>query len=225
VSATADPTATAPAPVRWLPMVLGAFLLMMTVGLGLVWWWGRQPPPSLPVFADLPAFSLVDKSGAVVTNATLAGGPWIVDLVFTRCQISCPRMTERMASLGSRLAPGVRRLSVSVDPAHDTPEVLAAYARVHKAEAADWLFLTGEETEMRRLAVEGLKLGVAPADPSDPRAAQEPVTHSTRFVLVDGAGRVRGYYDAFDDGALGRLLRDAAWLAANEGAAAGAPSG
>lgn len=214
--------AMAPPPVRWLPAALGALLLMMTIGLGLVWWWGRQPPPSLPVMGELPAFTLTDRSGATVTLATLAGRPWIADLVFTRCQLSCPRMTERMASLGQRLAPGVRRVSLSVDPAHDTPAVLAEYARQHKAESLDWLFLTGDEAEMRRLAVEGFKLGVAPADPSDPRAAQEPVTHSTRFVLVDGQGRVRGWYDAFDEGALGKLLRDAAWLAAgNDGAAGG----
>ncbi len=214
--------AMAPPPVRWLPAVLGALLLMMTIGLGLVWWSGRKPAPALPVMGTLPAFTLTDRSGATVTPATLAGRPWIADLVFTRCQLSCPRMTARMASLGPRLPSGVRRVSVSVDPQHDTPQVLNDYAKLHQAEAPDWLFLTGAEAEMRRLAVEGLKLGVAPADPSDPRAAQEPVTHSTRFVLVDGAGRVRGYYDAFDDGALGRLLRDAAWLAANEGAAAGA---
>lgn len=214
--------AMAPPPVRWLPAVLGALLLMMTIGLGLVWWSGRKPAPALPVMSTVPAFTLTDRSGATVTPATLAGRPWIADLVFTRCQISCPRMTARMASLGARLPSGVRRVSVSVDPQHDTPQVLNDYAKLHQAEAPDWLFLTGDEAEMRRLAVEGLKLGVAPADPSDPRAAQEPVTHSTRFVLVDGAGRVRGYYDAFDDGALGRLLRDAAWLAANEGAAAGA---
>lgn len=206
-------TAMAPPPVRWLPAALGALLLMMTIGLGLVWWWGRQPPPALPVLGTLPAFSLTDKSGATVTLATLAGRPWIVDLVFTRCQLSCPRMTERMASLGSRLAPGVRRVSVTVDPAHDTPAVLVDYAKLHKAEAPDWLFLTGSEADVRRFAVDGLKLGVAAADPTDPRAAQEPVTHSTRFVLLDGAGRVRGYYDAFDEGALGRLLRDSAWLA------------
>jgi protein SCO1 len=215
-------TAMAPPPVRWLPAALGALLLMMTVGLGLVWWWGRQPAPSLPVMGTLPAFTLTDRSGATVTPATLAGRPWIADLVFTRCQLSCPRMTERMASLGPRLAPGVRRVSVSVDPVHDTPAVLAEYARRHQAEAPDWLFLTGDEAEMRRLAVEGFKLGFAPADPTDPRAAQEPVTHSTRFVLVDGQGRVRGWYDAFDEGALGRLLRDSAWLAAgNDGASGG----
>jgi protein SCO1 len=213
--------AMAPPPVRWLPAALGALLLMMTIGLGLVWWWGRQPAPSLPVMGALPAFTLTDKSGATVTLASLAGRPWIADLVFTRCQLSCPRMTERMASLGSRLAPGVRRVSVSVDPAHDTPAVLAAYAKLHKAESPDWLFLTGDEAQMRRLAVEGFKLGVAPADPTDPRAAQEPVTHSTRFVLVDAQGRVRGWYDAFDEGALGKLLRDAAWLAAGNDEASG----
>src|SRR6185503_1115306 len=113
--------------------------------------------------------------------------------------------------------------SVTVDPAHDTPAVLVDYARRHKAEAPDWLFLTGSEADVRRFAVGGLKLGVAAADPTDPRAAQEPVTHSTRFVLVDGKGQVRGWYDAFDEGALGKLLRDSAWLAAgNDGAAGGA---
>jgi protein SCO1/2 len=122
-------------------------------------------------------------------------------------------MTERMKALGPQLAAGVRRVSVSVDPVHDTPAVLEGYARQHGAVAPDWLFLTGEEGEMRRLAVEGLKLGVAPTAPNDPRAAEEPVTHSTRFVLVDGKGRVRGYYDAFDEGAVGKLLRDAARLA------------
>jgi cytochrome oxidase Cu insertion factor (SCO1/SenC/PrrC family) len=214
--------AMAPPPVRWLPAVLGALLLMMTVGLGLVWWSGRKPAPALPVLSTLPAFALTDRSGATVTPATLAGRPWIADLVFTRCQLSCPRMTARMASLGPRLPAGVRRVSVSVDPQHDTPAVLGDYAKLHRAEATDWLFLTGEEAEMRRLAVDGFKLGVAPADPRDPRAAQEPVTHSTRFVLVDGHGRVRGYYDAFDDGALGNLVRDAARLAASaDGTGAG----
>ena len=212
-----------PAPPRarpFLPIAIGALFLMMTVGLILVWWWGRQPPPMLPVLSQVPGFSLVDRSGTPVTRETLSGHPWIVDLVFTRCQISCPRMTDRMASLGPRLAPGVRRVSVSVDPTNDTPAALDAYAKLHgikDAESPDWLFLTGDEAEMRRLAVEGLKLGVMPAAPDDPRAAAEPVTHSTRFVLVDGAGRVRGYYDAFDEGALGRLLRDAAWLAAGKG--------
>jgi protein SCO1/2 len=218
---SAPPVAVNP-PVRWLPAALAALALMMTVGLGLVWWWGHRPGPPLPVLGEIPAFALVDQHGAPVTAASLAGRPWIVDLVFTRCQLSCPRMTEKMAELAPRLAAGVRRVSVSVDPANDTPAVLAAYARQHGAEAPDWLFLTGAEGEMRRLAVEGLKLGVSPAAADDPRAAQEPVTHSTRFVLIDAAGRVRGYYDAFDEGAVGHLLRDAERLAAASAGGAGA---
>jgi len=211
--------AMAPPPVRWLPAALAALLLMMTIGLGLVWWWGRRPAAALPVLGEVPAFRLTDRRGATVTTADLAGHPWIVDLVFTRCQLSCPRMTERMKALGPQLAVGVRRVSVSVDPSHDTPAVLDVYVRQHRAEAPDWLFLTGDEAEMRRLAVDGLKLGVAPAAADDPRAAQEPVTHSTRFVLVDGQGRIRGYYDAFDDGSVGKLLRDAARLAGGDAGA------
>jgi protein SCO1/2 len=199
---------------RWLPAALFALLVMVTVGLGLVWWWGGRAAPPLPVLGEVPPFSLVDSHGAPVRAADLAGAPWIVDLVFTRCQLACPRMTEKLAALGPRLPGGVRRVSVSVDPTHDTPAVLAEYARLHHAEAPNWLFLTGEEAEMRRLAVEGLKLGVAPAPADDPRAALEPVTHSTRFVLVDGAGRIRGYYDGLEEGALSRLVRDATRLAA-----------
>ena len=160
----------APPPVRWLPAALGALLMMMTIGLGLVWWWGRQPEPSLAVLGTLPAFTLTDKSGATVTGATLAGRPWIADLVFTRCQLTCPRMTERMSSLGPRLAPGVRRVSVSVDPAHDTPAVLAPYAKRHKPSHR-----TGWSSPATRsnapLAVEGFKLGVAAAAPR-PAAAR-----------------------------------------------------
>lgn len=211
--------AMAPPPVRWLPAALAALLLMLTIGLGLVWWRGGRPAPALPMLGEVPAFRLTDRRGATITAADLAGHPWIVDLVFTRCQISCPRMTERMKALGPLLAPGVRRVSVSVDPTHDTPAVLDGYARQHQAEAPDWLFLTGEEAEMRRLAVDGLKLGVAPAAADDPRAAMEPVTHSTRLVLVDGQGHIRGYYDAFDEGSVGKLLRDAGRLAAGDAGA------
>jgi cytochrome oxidase Cu insertion factor (SCO1/SenC/PrrC family) len=207
---------TAPPPARWLPAALAALLLMMTIGLGLVWWWGRRPAADLPVLGEIPQFQLIDRHGDHVTKGDLVGRPWIVDLVFTRCQLSCPRMTERMKALGPQLDPGVRRVSVSVDPTHDTPAVLDAYARQHQADAPDWLFLTGDEGEMRRLAVDGLKLGVAPAAANDPRAAQEPVTHSTRFVLVDRLGRIRGYYDAFDEGSVGKLLRDASRLAAGD---------
>lgn len=201
-----------PPPARWLGIALGALLVMMTSGLVLVWYWGHRPGPPPPVLGELPEFTLTAHTGKPVTRDSLAGQPAIFDLIFTRCQIACPRMTDRFAALGVQLPPGVRRVSVSVDPTNDTPAVLTEYARRHHALQRDWWFLTGSESDVRRLAVDGLKLGVVTTPPDDPRAAQEAITHSTKLVLVDGQGRVRGYYDAFDDGSVGRLVRDAELL-------------
>ena len=207
-----------PPGVRWLRYSLWALLLMVMFGLAAVWWWGTgrraADAARLPLLGELPAFSLVDHTGAPVDRQRLAGRPWVAALIFTRCKAVCPMMTERMAGLGPALPAAVQRVSVSVDPLHDTPEVLARYAAEHNRGDASWLFLTGAEEEVRRLAVDGFKLGVAVTPPDDPRAADEPITHSTRFVLVDAEGRVRGYYDAFEPAALETLARDAGALAA-----------
>jgi len=167
-------------------------------------WRGRPEAP--PILGELPVFALVDHQGRAVGRGELAGTPWVADLVFTRCALACPRMTAAMARLDRRLPPeGVRLVSVSIDPAHDTPEVLAAYAARHGA-SARWRFLTGEPAAVRALARDGFKLGVAEVEGEvDPGLA---LAHSDRFVLVDAGGRVRGYYDPFEAAALARLERD-----------------
>lgn len=171
-------------------------------------WRGAAEPP--PILSELPGFELVDHQGRAVGRDELLGTPWVADLVFTRCALACPRMTAAMARLDRRLpARGVRLVSVSVDPVHDTPEILAAYAARHGA-SERWRFLTGEPEAIRALAREGFKLGVDAIDgEADPGLA---ILHGDRFVLVDSRGRVRGYYDPFDPEAVGRLERDAGAL-------------
>lgn len=187
-------------------LIWGVLLAALAVvGLAaLRGWRGRPEPP--PILGELPAFALVDHQGRAVGREELAGAPWIADLVFTRCALACPRMTAAMARLDRRLPQaGVRLVSVSIDPAHDTPEVLAAYAARHGA-SPRWRFLTGDPAAVRALARDGFKLGVdeVPGE-ADPGLA---IAHSDRFVLVDAAGRVRGYYDPFDPESLARLERD-----------------
>ena len=136
----------------------------------------------------------------------LAGRPWVADMIFTRCAATCPLMTAAMEDLGAELPEGVRRVSISVDPVHDRPEVLAEYARSHGVGPDDdWLFLTGPRPEVIDLVQEGFKLGVA----EDPANEDEPITHSTKFVLVDGEGRIRGYYDGLDPGSRDELVEAA----------------
>jgi protein SCO1/2 len=168
----------------------------------------RRPEPP-PILGEVPAFSLLDAAGQTVGLQDLAGEPWIADFIFTRCQASCPMMSDRMARLERDLPnePPLRFVSVSVDPAHDRPPVLARYAQSFKA-SPRWLFLTGETATVRTLVRGGFKLGVDEVPPGEAGAAAEPIVHSTRFVLVDGRARIRGYYDAFDGDAMGRLKRD-----------------
>jgi protein SCO1/2 len=165
----------------------------------------RLEPP--PVLGTLPDFALTNRDGRTVRLADLRGGPWVADFIFTRCPASCPMMTSRMARLRRRLPEslGARFVSITVDPEHDTPEVLERYAASFQA-TDDWFFLTGPRDDVFRLSRDGFKLGVDVPPPE--MAAAEPILHSTRFVLVDGEGRIRGYYDAFDEPSMEKLARD-----------------
>jgi protein SCO1/2 len=168
----------------------------------------RRPEPP-PVMGQVPDFTLVNRDGRTVHRADLAGRPWIADFIFTRCPASCPMMTARMARLDREL-PGdleLRLVSFSVDPEHDTPAVLERYAESFKA-SVRWLFLTGNGEQIYRLSKEGFKLGVDAAPQTGGAETAEPILHSTRFVLVDGEGRIRGYYDAFDAESMKGLTRD-----------------
>ncbi len=173
---------------------------------------GRRQPP--PVLAELPDFALVNRDGRSVALADLGGRPWVAGFIFTRCALACPRLTAQMIRLGATRAAAapVRRVSITVDPEHDTPEVLEAYAAAHGIEDPEWLFLTGERERIYELATSGFKLAVDDAPPPELVSPQEPILHSTRLVLVDGRGRIRGYYDGFRGEELQRLAADLALI-------------
>lgn len=194
--------------------LLWGFLVvaLLAVAAATALQWLRRPEP-LPVYGQLPGFSLVNRDGRPVGLRDLAGKAWVADFVFTRCPASCPMMSSRMARLERSLPPDaeVRLVSISVDPAFDTPEVLERYAGKYKAPER-WLFLTGEKEAVRSLCVEGFKLGLD-MEPAPGMAGPEPILHSNRFVLVDGEGRIRGYYEAFDEASMEKLRADLLRLA------------
>ena len=189
-----------------------AFAGVLAAGAGATGLWlSARRADALPIYWELPAFALVDQQGHRRTAADLAGHPWIADFIFTRCAGVCPAMTARMARLQPRVPAGTRLVSITVDPAYDTPEVLARYARDFEAGPA-WLFLTGKRQALYGLAVDGFKLE-AMETPAGAASADGPFLHSPKFVLVDGATRVRGYYDSADPEAVERLVHDVERLA------------
>lgn len=155
-------------------------------------------PEPLPVIATLPDFTLIDSSGKRVSLNDLRGRVWVADFFFTYCAGPCPVMSRRMKELRKILKDekmdDVVCVSISVDPERDTPKVLAEHAEMLKAEPGKWLFMTGKKSQIYDLAIKGFKVVVA-----DPEQADEQILHSTRFVLIDRLGRIRGYYKALAD--------------------------
>jgi len=188
---------------------LGVYLAVLAAALGLALAArSLRPRPPLPVYGRVPAFRLVDERGAPFTTESMLGRVNVVDFVFTRCTSSCPRLTQRMAELQTRLAReggGARLVSFSVDPENDTPPVLAEYAAKAHADPGRWSFVTGPVDDISRAVVVGFKVSAAKIATG---ANDYEVTHGNWFVLVDGAGDVRGYYSTEETADFEKLVDD-----------------
>ncbi len=186
---------------------------------GLIWRAGHHESAAIiPDYGAVPGFSLVERNGKTVTLADLKGHILIVDFIFTTCPGPCPVMTGRMKNLQDELKekPDVRLVSVTVDPETDTPAVLSKYADSFGADPSRWYFLTGPRSAIKSLATDGLHLTLEVNTGASAVPGQGPIVHSTRFVLVDGRGHLRGYYDSTDNRSLQQLLRDIDQLQAEE---------
>lgn len=178
----------------------------------LVWSLRTRVPPPPPVLGTIPPFELVDERGRAFGSKDLSGRVWIASFVFTRCETVCPRITGRVARIQERtrsLEPELHLVSFSVDPEHDTPARLAEYARAHRANPRMWTFLTGSAGAVQATVEKGLRVSMG-KDPGDPSPAG--ISHGSHLVLVDRAGRIRGYYDPEVPDAVDRVVRDAALL-------------
>jgi protein SCO1/2 len=148
----------------------------------------------LAVIQTAPDFRLTTQSGATLRLADLKGKVLVVSFIFTTCSGSCPATTLRMADLQDALKErGLSRggrvhlLSITLDPARDTPEVLRKYMRVHDADPDLWTFLTGPAGTIHKTIVAwGMWAKPAPGGQLD---------HPSRVFLVDRQGRIREIYN------------------------------
>ncbi len=166
----------------------------------------------LPVVGSIPEFELIDSSGQPVSRADLDGDVWVADFIFTNCGGICPILSARMAELQGALddrGVDARQVSISVDPARDTPEALEAYAQRFSARPDRWWFLTGERDALYDLIGKGFLLSVSDRTQAEADAdGGELITHSDRFVLVDRQAQIRGYYHGSDREAVTALIDD-----------------
>ena len=159
-------------------------------------------------YGAVPEFVLVNQDGQNFGSAQLRGKIWIADFIYTTCPGPCPMLSSRMSELQKPFEKtDVHLVSFSVDPAKDTPQVLRGYAEKLQAEPGRWDFLTGPQSTIYNLSRNGFKLAVS--DGSEDKGI--PV-HSTRMILVDRHGAIRGYYDAAEVDAVTKLVADTTHL-------------
>jgi protein SCO1/2 len=182
-----------------------ALLCMPVVGVAVLSLTRNFESKELQIFGEVPPFSLTERSGKSLSREELRGKVWIASFVFTHCAGQCPTVVASMQRLqrALRFKENFRLVSVSVDPERDTPLVLAEYAQKASADPYKWLFLTGNKNEINALVANGFRLS---------SGGDDAVNHSSHLVLVDGWGKIRGYYDAMEEGSVTTLLRDAKGL-------------
>jgi protein SCO1/2 len=172
-------------------MSLFGFILLSTIAL---------PDPDAPassrlaVIRAMPDFALIDQDGKPLRRSDLHGKVLLVGFVFTTCNGTCPATTHRMSQVEQALqtrgllkGDRIRLLSITLDPARDTPEVLRGYRRLYDVESAAWSFLTGPPEQVAK-TVAAWGMWAKPA-------ANGQLDHPSRVFLVDRRGRIREIYN------------------------------
>jgi protein SCO1/2 len=175
----------------------------------------RSAARTIRNYGAVPEFQLTNQKAQPFGSADLAGRIWIADFIFTSCPGPCPIISSRMSELQRPLKNSdVHLVTFSVDPETDTPEVLRDYAQRLHAESGRWDFLTGDKKAIYRLTSDGFKLAVV-----EGAGDEGQLVHSTRVVLVDRRGTIRGYYDITAADGVTTLLADTSKLLREQPAA------
>ena len=191
---------------------LALIFFPVVIGAGMLWLRHveveRLASRQIQGYGSVPPFQLINQDGQPFGSSNLSGKIWIADFIYSTCPGPCPMISSRMSEMQKPLEKtDVHFVSFSVDPETDTPAQLREYASRLQARPGRWDFLTGPKSEIYNLSQNGFKLAVAGRDPSN----TEPL-HSTRMILVDRRGQIRGYYDATTADAITKLLADTSHL-------------
>ncbi len=168
-------------------LILGIFLVSVIAFATL------RPVLVLPRITLAPGYSLIDQDGNRLTNEDMRGKITLYNFNHTTCQEPCPQTSASMKEIQDRLPEidtygiPVQLVTISIDPEHDTPEVLQEYAQLVGADPAIWHFATGPVEKLRWIIGGGF--GFYFDHKEDGRIVFDP-----GFMLVDGAGILRGEY-------------------------------
>lgn len=144
----------------------------------------------LPVIGPAPDFTLTSQDGKPVGSSDLRGKVVAVTFLYTGCPDICPLLTQKMVevqdALGEDFGRNIHFISITLDPEHDTPEVLKDYAAAWAAKPAGWSFLTGPPAAVSEVA---RRYGVVAIENTEGF-----VDHNLVTSLVDPGGMLRVQY-------------------------------
>lgn len=150
-------------------------------------------PSRLADIGQAPPTRLVDSAGRPFDLAELRGKIVLVSFVYTTCNGTCPATTQTLVQIQRALREAklwknsVEFVSITLDPARDTPEVLDRYARLFGADPAAWHFLTGDPSQVASI-IKSWGMWVK----RDPTGLLD---HPSRIFLIDQKGREREIYN------------------------------
>jgi protein SCO1/2 len=193
---------------NWIkPLLIAIAMLLGAVVMATLWFALAQPVKVLPRLRTMPAFLLTDQDGRPTGDAELRGRMVLLSFSYTRCGAGCDELRSRLQDvragleqagiLGSQLT----FATISLDPTHDTPAALRAYASQANVDLASWTFLTGAPEEIKGLV--GGELSIYYAQPD----ANGSMEHDQEVLLIDEKGIMRSRYQ-LSDLTMPRLTRD-----------------
>jgi len=143
-------------------------------------------------YHQIPFFEFINQDGKKVSRDDLLGSVYVADFFFVTCPTICPKMTTNMSYVQKKFEDrkDLRFISITVNPEHDTVEVLKQYSEMVHADNRNWDFLTGKKEAIYDIAFKGFFVN---ADKDE--IAPGGFLHSQYFILVDKNAHIRGVFD------------------------------
>jgi protein SCO1 len=177
----------------------------------------KKPKLLLPIFGEkklqqndtiyhtIADFELINQYGACVNKETVSNKIYVANFFFATCQSICPEMSTNLVDVQAAFKndDSLLILSHSINPLHDTVEVLKNYATTYQAEKNKWHLLTGDKKQIYDLAKTSYLVNALEDD-----GTPEGFLHSELFLLIDTKGRIRGMYDGTNKVEVKKLIGD-----------------
>jgi len=173
----------------------------------------EQKKLAMPVIGNeqnhhVAPFSFLNQDGKVITNEDVKGKICVVEFFFATCKGMCPKMNENMVTVSKAFKgnKNVLILSHTVDPIKDTVKALKEYSLRFDADPAQWMFLTGDKKKLYDMA--RYSYLISAEDDTAGVSIDKDFIHDKHYALVDGYGRVRGFYDGLNPGDVNKMIGD-----------------